>query len=244
MLAFTMPSRTRLARTHARVLESATGVACVALLCLVGAAPASALSFSFVDAEQTLGEGGQVFFDFIDIESSGIDLRVTARDLTSSDELGAPYPYLDGPLSGKPGGLGVCQALSCEGQPDDNIGLGGGLGEVVVLEFSAPITLEQVTFRNGQHELAFDGSTGIHVGAGNPTTAEGFSNVFAAAATLDPNLSGTRFSFVADESFVSGSTGDTHRLYLETLGFVPEPTTATLLGLGLLASTLPRRRSR
>jgi len=104
----------------------------------------------------------------------------------------------------------------------------------VILSFSAPVTLSQVDFRNGIHELIFNGSTGIHLGAGNPTTAETFSNLFAASATLSPGLSGTRFSFVAPESFLGAVPEAESQLYIESLIFVPEPGTGLLLGLGLV----------
>ncbi len=87
---------------------------------------------------------------------------------------------------------------------------------------------------NGIHKLIFSGSAGINVGASNPTTAETFSHLFASSAVLSPNLVGDRFSFVADESFVAGGTGDPSRFYVESVTFVPEPSTGLLLGLGLV----------
>jgi hypothetical protein len=88
------------------------------------------------------------------------------------------------------------------------------------------------------------GSTGINVGAGYPTTAEAFNNIFAASASLNPGLSGTRFSFVSDESFAAGSSGIQSQLYLESITFVPEPTTAALVGLGLIGLAIANRRQR
>ncbi len=214
---------------------------------LLWAAPGLAISFSFADDANTNGERGQTVFFFANVDGSGIDMTVTARDLTDgagTTEGGLPNPYLDADLNGLPGGLGVCQLSdpSCFGDPDDNLGVGSGFGEVLTLVFSSPVTITEITFRNGVHEQIFAGSVGIHVGASNPITAETFSDIFAASATLNPNLLGTRFSFVADESFVAGSMGDPNRLYIETITFIPELATATLLGLGLIALGLRRRR--
>ena len=218
---------------------------------LVLAQPALAFSFNFSDDANNNGERGQTSFLFEDVDGSGIDMTVTARDLSDgagATELFLPQPYLDGDLNGLPGGLGVCQGAdpACSGSPDDNLGLGSGLGEVVILAFSSPVTLGELTFRNGIHELIFTGSTGIHVGAGNPTAAESFSHIFSAAAMIDPNLFGTRFSFVAQESFIGASAGDSSRLYIGALTFVPEPGTGLLVGMGLavLASVRGKRSRR
>lgn len=205
---------------------------------LLAAGPSSSYSFSFADDAALNGERGQTTFVFSNVDGSGIDMTVTARDLTDGlgiSEAGLPNPYLDDAFNGLPGGLGVCQGSdpACSGNPDDNLGLGSGLGEVLILSFSAPVTLSQVDLRNGIHELIFSGSTGLHLGAGNPTTAETFSNIFPASATLSPGLSGTRFSFVAPESFLGAASAAERQLYIESLIFIPEPGTGLLLGLGL-----------
>ena len=215
---------------------------------LLWSSPSLAFSFSFANDATANGERGQTQFDFANVDGSGITMTVTARDLTDgagTTEASLPNPYLDGFFNGLPGGLGVCQAAdpSCMGSPDDNLGVGAGLGEVVILSFDSAVTITEVTFRNGIHELVFAGLVGINVGASNPTTAETFSDIFAAVPVLNTNLSGTRFSFVADESFVSGSMGDPNRLYLESVSFVPEPSTGVLIGLSLLALGW-RKRSR
>jgi len=199
---------------------------------------AHAFYFNFSDEAETNGERGQTAFLFSDVDGSGIDMTVTARDLTDGlglSEGSTPNPYLDGNLSGRPGGLGVCQGSdpACSGSPDDNLGVGSGLGEVVILAFSTSVVITEFTFRNGIHKLTFVGSVGINVGPANPVTAETFSDVFAAGAVLNPNLIGSRFSFVAEESFVGSVPGDPSRLYLESVTFVPQPSSALLLGLGL-----------
>lgn len=214
---------------------------------LMGSTSALALGVDFVAQANLLGEGGAPSFVFSNIGGSGINLTVTARDLSDGSgksEASTPLPYLDDPFQGRPGGLGVCQDVdpACDGNSDDNL----GSSEVVILAFSAPVTLSQVTFNNGIHNKDFVGSTGIHVGAGNPTTAEAFSNLFASAALLSPNLTGSRFSFVADESFLAGALGDASQLYLETVSFtapVPEPGSVALLGVAALLGAAARKRS-
>lgn len=221
-----------------RQVELRFGMVLAVALVLVSTRPAHAYYFNFSDEAETNGERGQTAFVFSDVDGSGIDMTVTARDLT--DGLGAsegstPNPYLDGNLSGRPGGLGVCQGVdpACSGSSDDNLGVGSGLGEVVILAFSTSVVVTEFTFRNGIHRLTFTGSVGINVGPSNPVTAETFSDIFAAGAVLNPGLAGSRFSLVAEESFVGAVPGDPSRLYLESITFVPEPGTGLLLGLGL-----------
>jgi hypothetical protein len=205
---------------------------------LISARPSQAFSLSFSDDANINGERGQTSFVFSNIDGSGIDMTITARDLTDglgTSEGGLPNPYLDGSLGGLPGGLGVCQGSdpACSGSADDNLGVGAGLGEVLILVFSTSVIVTEITLRNGIHELVFAGSVGINLGSSNPTTAETFSNILTAAAVLNPNLSGSRFSFVAEESFVGAGESDPNRLYIESVTFVPEPGTALLFGFGL-----------
>ena len=89
-------------------------------LCLVGqivgvlllASPS--LAISFADEANTNGERGQTLFFFANVDGSGVDMTITARDLTDglgTTEAGLPSPYFDEDFNGQPGGLGVCQGF-------------------------------------------------------------------------------------------------------------------------------------
>ena len=192
-------------------------LACI-LATFFSAASAQAFSIDFVF--QAAGNEGAGIPDFVfaNVDGSGIQLTATARDLT--DGAGGtlaidPFPYLDDLLGGNPGGLGVCQISDCAGSPDDNLGF-ASVGEVLVLEFDSAVTIQSITFNNGIHLQNFIGSIGINVGAGNPTTAAAFNNIFAAAGALAPNLTGTRFSFVAPASFTMTDSDDP-QIYVDTI---------------------------
>lgn len=204
--------------------------------------PAAAFVLDFV----SLAAGNEHSFlseDFADIDGSGIGASVLARDLgdaTPPFDASGPWGYLDDLFAGGDGGLGVCPTSDCEGSPDDNI----ALNEVAVIEFDTPVEITSIGFSNGVHVDVYSGNVGIEVGAANPTTAEAFGHIFPAAAVLDTSLTGSRFSFVADESFVEGELGDPSRLYLSSITFaVPEPAPLLLLGAGLAGlARLGRRR--
>lgn len=219
-------------------------VFCSSLLALLLAGTsANAFTIDFVSLAAGNEGSGIPSFVYNNIGGSGINLTVTARDLPDAagvTEATDPHPYFDDLLSGRPGGLGVCQIADCSGDPDDNLGWAGA-GEVLILDFSAPITMQSVSFNNGDHFQVFSGDIGINVGAGNPTIPLAFSDIFIAANLVATNLSGSRFSFIAPETFDMASGPVDKQIYLDTIQFIPEPTTSLLVGLGLAILGMRRR---
>jgi hypothetical protein len=216
----------------------------------VAALPAGAATMDFV-AEAAANEHSFLTETFTNVDGSGIDVTASARLLADNDNVPpydttAPYGYLDDLSGGNDGGLGVCPSADCEGSPEDNI----SLREVAIVEFSTTVEITSISFSNGDHFDVYNGSIGINVGASDPIVAGNFSNIFAAAAVLNPvALIGDRFQFVAPESFLNASTGETYKIYVSSITFeefpvIPEPSSALLAGMGLLGLLAAGRRTR
>lgn len=68
---------------------------------------------------------------------------------------GLSTPYLDGLLSGREGGLGVCSLANCAGSTDDNVGYAGDFAsnalETLFLSFDTEVTITELAFQNRDH---------------------------------------------------------------------------------------------
>jgi len=238
-----------------RITLSGLAVAALAFAAL----PAGAANMDFV-AEAAGNEHSFLTETFTNVDGSGIDVTASARALADNIppyDTTAPYGYLDD-LSGGPGGLGVCPTANCEGSPEDNI----SLREVAIVEFSKTVEITSISFSNGDHVDVYNGFIGIHMGAGDPTIADSadtasmghVNNVFdtatlAAGVLSGLSLIGDRFQFVAPESFLNASTGETWKIYVSSITFeefpdIPEPSSALLAGIGLLGLLAAGRRPR
>lgn len=224
------------------------------------ALPAGAATLNFV-AEAAGNERSFLTEPFNNVDGSGIDATVSARDLSDAVgpfDTGAPYGYLDDLSGGNDGGLGVCPTASCGGSPEDNI----SLGEVAIVEFSTTVEITSISFSNGDHFDVYNGFIGVHVGPGDPTIADStdtasmghVNNAFDTSTLLAGVLSGIslvgdRFQFVAPESFLNAGTGETYKIYVSSITFeefpvIPEPSSALLAGMGLLGLLAAGRRPR
>jgi hypothetical protein len=148
--------------------------------------------------------------------------------------------YLDDLSGGLPGGLGVCKTLDgssqCAPASDDNI----TAGEVLVLSFNQAVTLEELTFNNGEHKDNYLGQFGVAIDT-TPLAVGGFT-LYGAAPIFSTPLAGTVFSFIADAS-ISLLDDVRRELYISSLKAtaVPEPATALLLGFGVVPFMRRRR---
>jgi hypothetical protein len=224
------------------------------------ALPAGAFTMDFV-AEAAGNEHSFLTETFTNVDGSGIDVTASARllaDTAAPFDTAAPYGYLDDLSGGNDGGLGVCPTANCGGSPEDNI----SLREVAIVEFSKTVEITSISFSNGDHFDVYNGFIGIHEGPGNPTIADStdtvsmghVNNVFdtstlAAGVLSGLSLIGDRFQFVAPESFLNASTGETYKIYVSSITFeefpvIPEPSSALLAGMGLLGLLAAGRRTR
>jgi hypothetical protein len=199
---------------------------------------ASAATFDFA-AIATNNEHGALSETFT---NSGISVTGTSRDLAHTI---SHYIYLDGPDGpNEPGGLGVCKNIGsgeCTPGNDDNL----SFGEVLELTFDVPVEISFLSFSNGVHVDNYLGNFGIAVDS-TPTSIAGFTQ-YLQAATWSGSLVGTKFSFISNAS-ISGNSSEERVMYISSLNAssraVPEPMTASLLGISLIGFRARRRAAK
>lgn len=141
-----------------------------------------------------------------------------------------PTPWLDGPLSGKPAGVGMCQTNDCNGSSDDNI----QFDEAVKLYVNTPVLVGDLYFRNGDHDTNFDADA-----LASLSIDDSFVAFFSLAASVSDfsNLiinESISISNVGAECLPDNG-GSTCEFYISGFGTpVPVPATLPMFMLGLL----------
>lgn len=166
----------------------------------------------------------------------GLTVTASAYAIKNHEVVDA-YAYLDEGNAG----LGVCKKIhvsgahagDCTPSSDDNI----QKDEYLKLSFSKEVTLGNISFVNGDHQTRFANSAnfGLSVDAG-PFAAYGLVPSFNPAS-----LTGTSFVF---QGLATGSKKEFYINSLSAVAAVPEPETYALLGLGLVAVALVKRRGK
>ncbi len=173
------------------------------------------------------------------IDGSGLSVTATAFDSVTNV---AYWAYLDGP-SGGPGGLGVCQNVNdpnaakpqCDPNSDDNV----TYEESLMLVFNQEVTIDQITFNNGDHQQNFSGDFDLSIDGGAVTTYS-LTNIF------NTPLTGTEFTFSNPNSQGGSGVSNEYQFYIGVMEVTPVPVPAAvwLFASGLLGLVgVARRRA-
>jgi hypothetical protein len=217
-----------------------------------------AVSFNFVDIADNNSPRSAVLVNFTDsgladgdytgergateMYFEGGGLSLTASGSSTEDDPNPDgsvdvdqFAYLDS-WSGGPGGLGVCADLSgdqCNPSSDDNI----TFGESLILVFSQAVTIDQITFNNGDHDQNFSGDFELSIDGG-ATTTYSLTNIF------NTPLTGTEFIFSNPNDQGGSDVSNEYQFYIGAMEVtaVPIPAAVWLFGSGLLGLVAVARR--
>ena len=191
---------------------------------------ARAITFDFV-AEAAGNERGALS---IPVTVDGLTVTATAFDTASPNN--AYNAYLDDLSGGKPGGLGVCRVLTtgdqCDPSSDDNV----TFGESLQLVFSQEVTIDQITFNNGDHLTNFQGNFDV--------SSDGSDATYALTHIFTTPLQGTTFVFSNPNSQGGSTVSNEYQFYIGALEVTPVPVPAAvwLFCSGLIGLVAVARR--
>jgi len=183
-------------------------------------------------------------------------VTVTATAFETGNEQNSYYAYLDGSSYGEPGGLGVCKTLGvvagvadqCTPSNDDNV----QFGETLRLSFENAVSINGISFLNGEHVAKFrswttDTNPDSYVDTQVKITVDGSTtHIVDLAAYVDFNdlgidLSGSVFDFSVAYNYDYLAYAPANQFYISGVS-VPAPAPLALLALGLMGFAAASRK--